>query len=183
MNEQKKKRQRIYDLLYTETKSDSRAIVAHSLSTVYQPKKKFLQKKSFLFLRKTGSGRLNKKWKESVLIALAMAFKDPTMSISKHANEFKVHKKTVRTSIEQDLRPDLNLLDYAIWGILENKTNATFHENIGLCKTTIEEEWNKMSGEFILKACWYNNWEKWWPYWVDLVFCVYLLILLFIFPN
>ena len=39
-----------------------------------------------------------------------------------------------------------------MWGILENKTNETSHPNIGLLKTTIEEEWNKVS-EFILKAC------------------------------
>ena len=39
--------------------------------------------------------------------------------------------------------PDLNPLDYAILGILENKTNATSHSNIGLFKTAIEEEWNK----------------------------------------
>ena len=36
-------------------------------------------------------------------------------------------------------------LDYARWGILENRTNATSHPNIGLLKTAIEEEWNKMS--------------------------------------
>ena len=47
----------------------------------------------------------------------------------------------------------INSLDYAIWSILENKTNATSHPNIGLLKTAIKEEWNKMSEEFILKAC------------------------------
>ena len=36
---------------------------------------------------------------------------------------------------------------------LENKTNATSYPNIGSHKTAIEEEWNKMSEEFILKAC------------------------------
>ena len=39
--------------------------------------------------------------------------------------------------------PDLNPLDYAIWGALENKTNATSHPNIGALKTAIEEEWIK----------------------------------------
>ena len=67
--------------------------------------------------------------------------------------------------------PDPNLLDYAIWDILENKTNATSHPNIGSLKTAIEEEWKKMSEEFILKAC--NSFQKqvdtmikkkWWPY-------------------
>ena len=37
-----------------------------------------------------------------------------------------------------------------IWGILENKTNANSNWNIGLLKTTFEEEWNKMSEELVL---------------------------------
>ena len=41
-------------------------------------------------------------------------------------------------------------LDYIIWVVLENKTNATSHPNI---KTAVEKKWNKMSEEFILKAC------------------------------
>ena len=49
--------------------------------------------------------------------------------------------------------PDRNPLDYAIWGVLENKMNATSHPNIGLLKTVIEKEWNKMSKEFILQTC------------------------------
>ena len=51
------------------------------------------------------------------------------------------------------LSPDLNPLDYTIWSILENKTNATSHPNIDLLKTAIEKEWNKMSEKFILKTC------------------------------
>ena len=46
--------------------------------------------------------------------------------------------------------PDLNPLDYAIWGVLENKTNATSNPNIGSLEAAIEEKWNKMSEEFIL---------------------------------
>ena len=52
--------------------------------------------------------------------------------------------------------PDLNPFDCAIWGILEEekkKTNATSHANIGSLKTAIEEEWNKISEEFILRTC------------------------------
>ena len=82
---------------------------------------------------------------------------------------------------------DLKPLDYAIWGILENKTNATSHPKIGSLKTAIEEEWNKMLEELILKA--YKSFlrcidttekkkKKWQPYWLNL-FCIYLLILLF----
>ena len=77
--------------------------------------------------------------------------------------------------------PDLNPLDYIIWDILESKANATYHPNIALLKIVIEEERNKMSEEFILNTCWYNNWTKWQPYWLNLLFCVYLFILLFIF--
>ena len=59
----------------------------------------------------------------------------------------------MRTVIKQDLSPDHDPLDYDIWGVLENKTNATSHPNIVLLKTAIEEEWNKMSEEYILKIC------------------------------
>ena len=60
----------------------------------------------------------------------------------------------MRTEIKQDLSPDHNpTLDYATWGVLENKTNATSHPSIGSLKIAIEEEWNKMSKEFLLKAC------------------------------
>ena len=84
-----------------------------------------------------------------------MAIKtDPTRSIRKHVNELKVHKKTVRKVIKQDLSLDVNPLDYAIWCVLEKtKQNATSHSNIGSLKIAIKEEWNKMSEEFTLKAC------------------------------
>ena len=82
----------------------------------------------------------------------ATVIKDPTPSIRKHTNELKVPEKTVRTLIKQYLSPDRNPLDYAIWGVLENKTNATSYPNIGSLKTAIEEEWNEMSEEFILMA-------------------------------
>ena len=49
--------------------------------------------------------------------------------------------------------PNLNSLYYAIWGILENKTNATAHPNIGSLKTGIEKERNKMTEDIIMKAC------------------------------
>ena len=58
----------------------------------------------------------------------------------KHANELKVYEKTLRTAIKQDLSPDFNTFDYTTWGVLENKTNATSHQNIGSLKTIIEGE-------------------------------------------
>ena len=45
--------------------------------------------------------------------------------------------------------------------------NATSHRNIGLLKTAIKEELNKISAEIILQGIqivsnvrWYNNWKK-----------------------
>ena len=37
--------------------------------------------------------------------------KNPTMSIRMHANELKVHQKTVRRAIKLDLSPDFNPFD------------------------------------------------------------------------
>ena len=59
----------------------------------------------------------------------------------------------METAIKQDLDPDLNPIDYAIWGVLVNKTNATYDLNIDSFKTAIEEKQNKESEGFILKAC------------------------------
>ena len=96
-------------------------------------------------------GNWTKKRKECFLTALATAIKkDPTTLIKKHANELKVQEKTTRTAMKQDLSLDHNLLDYAVWDVLGNKTNATSHPNIGSPKAATEEEWHKMSEEFIL---------------------------------
>ena len=69
----------------------------------------------------------------------------------------KTKPKRISEIIGVSLRPpwslNLNPLDYATCGILEDKTNAISHPNIGWLKTAFEEEWNKMSEKFILKAC------------------------------
>ena len=57
----------------------------------------------------------------------------------------------MRTAIQQNLSQDLNLL-ITQYGAFQ-KTKATSHSNIGSLKTAIEEKWNIMSEEFILKAC------------------------------
>ena len=75
------------------------------------------------------------------------------MSIRKHTKELKIHEKTVRTAMKQNLSLERNPFDYTIWGVWESKTNTTSHSNIGSLKTAIEEEWYKMSEEFILKVC------------------------------
>ena len=56
------------------------------------------------------------------------------------------------TAIKQDLSPNLNPLDYAIWGVLENNTNATSHLNIDSLKTAIEEKWNHHHHHVVLLA-------------------------------
>ena len=147
MSEQEKKRQRIYYLLNAETKLKFLCL------PLYKTKKFFFftEKEFFLWKRRGG---LNKKRKEGFLTALATALrKDCTTSVRKHANEFKIHEKTMRVAIKQDLNPNLNYLDDAIRGVLENKTNAISYPNIGSVTTPVREEGNKMSEEFILKAC------------------------------
>ena len=109
-----------------------------------QSKEEFFSEKE-LFKEK-GEWTIEQKHKEGFLTALTMVIKkDPTTSIRKHANEFKVHEKSGRTAIKP--------LDYTIWGVLENKINASSNANIGSLRNAIEEEWNKMSEEFIFKAC------------------------------
>ena len=52
---------------------------------------------------------------EGFLTALTTVIKqDYTTSVRKHVNELKVHEKTKRIAIRQDLTPDLNFFDYAI---------------------------------------------------------------------
>ena len=63
-------------------------------------------------------------------------------SISLKVNKIAVRKKSMRTAIKQDLSPDLNPFDYAVWDVLESKTKATSHLNIGSLKTAIKEKWN-----------------------------------------
>ena len=119
-------------------------------------------------------GDWTKKQKDRFLTTLVTVIKDPTTLVRKQANELKVHERTVRTAIKQDLKlklfartprlffeyedewkkayevkknkkkkhknlarkfflyfglylwspssPDLNSLDYAIWGVSENKS-------------------------------------------------------------
>ena len=68
------------------------------------------------------------------------------------------HKRTLARSAPFKRWKGLADISKVLWHTapaawIENKTNATSHPNIGLLKTNIEEEWNKISEEFILKAC------------------------------
>ena len=106
MSVQEKKWQRIYDLLNAETKPKF-------LCRIQSKEKIFTEKELF---KEKWEWRIGQKWKEGFLTALATVIKkDLTRSIRKHTNELKV---------KLDLSPDHNPLDYGLWGVLENKTNA-----------------------------------------------------------
>ena len=95
-----------------------------------KPSQSFKTKRAF---KEKGEWKIDQKTKRMLFNCSHYVKKDSTTSIRKHTNELKVHKKTVRTAIKQDSSPDLNPLDYAVWNVLENKTNATSHPNILVC--------------------------------------------------
>ena len=54
--------------------------------------------------------------------------------------------------------PDLNVMDYAIWGILEARVNATKHKSLESLKRAVQREWEKLSMEVIRTAV--NSWRR-----------------------
>ena len=111
--------------------------------------KKFTKKE--LFKGKGGSGAKIKTEKKVIyLLLLRWLRRTPRRQWESTLMNWKSSRKLWG---QQDLSSDLKPLDYVNWGVLENKKYSTSHPNIGLPKTAIEEEWNKMSEEFILKAC------------------------------
>ncbi|QQP39326.1 Uncharacterized protein FKW44_020178 [Caligus rogercresseyi] len=49
--------------------------------------------------------------------------------------------------------PDVNPLDFAVWGFLEGKTTKTSHPSVEDLKATITKEWDNMSEDFIKTRC------------------------------
>jgi len=49
--------------------------------------------------------------------------------------------------------PDLNPLDYGIWGNVERKACAAPHPNVASLKAAVEQEWTNMSEDFVVKTC------------------------------
>jgi hypothetical protein len=45
--------------------------------------------------------------------------------------------------------PDLNALDYGIWGVMQAKVNASSHKNKSALTRTIWQEWNRLSEAMI----------------------------------
>ncbi|QQP56644.1 Uncharacterized protein FKW44_001372, partial [Caligus rogercresseyi] len=46
--------------------------------------------------------------------------------------------------------PELNPLNFPVWGKLERKTNRIYHPNVDALKATIRTEWDNMSEEFLI---------------------------------
>ena len=49
--------------------------------------------------------------------------------------------------------PDLNPLDYFVWGVLEARTNSVFHPNLDSLKTSIVEQFALLDRHDVIKAC------------------------------
>ena len=72
------------------------------------------------------------------------------MSIRKHANELKVHEKTVRTAIKQDLGPDLNPLNYTMGFFLKTTQMQLAIQILVHLRLLLRRNGKKA---FILKPC------------------------------
>ena len=49
--------------------------------------------------------------------------------------------------------PDLNPLDYGIWGIMDKNARATSHPNLASLKASVIREWDNLSMEFVANTC------------------------------
>ena len=49
--------------------------------------------------------------------------------------------------------PDLNPLDFGIWGYLESKVSATHHKSLEALTTKLQKEWSKMPQGVIRDSC------------------------------
>ena len=49
--------------------------------------------------------------------------------------------------------PCLNPLDYAIWGILEDKVGSSSHPSVDALKAKVKEEWAALTPAYIKKSC------------------------------
>ena len=166
MSEQEKKRW-IYDLLFAENKPK---FFVYSIQSK-DKKSIFKEKREYRIEQKTK--------KKGFLTALVTAIKkDPTTSRRKHTNELKVHEKTARTAIKQDLTPDFN----SPWLRYMQQIQILIHLKLLLSSNGVKclqnlfwRHANRFEGILI-------QWlKKWWSYWVKYLFCVELLILLLIF--
>lgn len=54
--------------------------------------------------------------------------------------------------------PDLNPLDYSIWGVMEAKVNAKVHRSLDSLKRTLIKEWEKLSMNYVRASI--DAWPK-----------------------
>jgi len=54
--------------------------------------------------------------------------------------------------------PDLNVMDYSIWGILEARVNAIAHRSLASLKRAVRREWTKLSMHLIRTAV--GSWRR-----------------------
>ena len=134
---QEKKRQRNCDLFNAETKP--------KFLSIYIKQRFFLKEEEPLREKEEVED-----WAKNEKRVFAMAFK--MESLGKHANELKVHEKTVWRAIKQYSGPDFKSLDYAILGFLENQTNANSHPKFGFFKIVFLKR-NGIKCMKNLKAC------------------------------
>ena len=95
----------------------------------------------------------------------------------------------IAVSLLPQSSPDLNPFDYALWGVLDNVTNATSHQVLVHLRLFLRSNGIKCLENLFWRHA--NHFEgvliqllkKWQPYWVNLLFCIIFLILLFIFKN
>jgi hypothetical protein len=49
--------------------------------------------------------------------------------------------------------PDLNPLDFSIWAYIQSKACNCQHPNLESLKVAVEEHWNNMVEDYIMKVC------------------------------
>ncbi|KAK0394707.1 hypothetical protein QR680_000887 [Steinernema hermaphroditum] len=58
-------------------------------------------------------------------------------------------KKTLQWTFGLQNSPDLNPLDFSVWGIMEQKACAVKHKSVGSLKRALEKAWDEISPEMI----------------------------------
>ena len=49
--------------------------------------------------------------------------------------------------------PDLNVMDFAIWGMLAQKACSVYHNNLDSLKRSLQTSWDEISPEIIRASC------------------------------
>jgi hypothetical protein len=49
--------------------------------------------------------------------------------------------------------PDLNLLDFSVWSVLQEKVQAMPHTSLAALRRSITRQWNRMSQAYVSRTC------------------------------